>query len=134
MHFPDRHPVHRLTLRPLLALIVVGVALALPVAALAAGFTAKLTAPNHHPVANTKWHITVTATRGRQKLSGTVSYRYLSNGTVVGRGIGGSFRHGVYRDAIIWPGEAIGHPLTFQVVVTTRYGTDYVNWFVQVRG
>jgi len=133
MHFPDRHPVRRLTVSPLLTLIVVGVALAVPAGAFAGGFTATLTAPNHHPVANTKWHITVTATRVRQKLSGTVSYRYLSNGTVVGHGTGGSFRHGVYRDAIIWPGEAIGHPLTFQVVVSTRYGTDYINWFVQVR-
>jgi len=95
--------------------------------ALSPGPSTPATAPNHHPVANTKWHITVTAHPRRRRLSGTVSYRYLSNGTVVGRGTGGSFRHGCLPRRDHLAGEAIGHPLTFQVVVTTRYGTDYVN-------
>lgn len=116
-----------------MATIVMVIALALPAAALAGGFAASLAAPNHHPVANTKWRITVRATRSGRGLSGTVAYRYLSYGTVVGHGVGGSFGRGVYHDAIIWPARAIGHPLTFQVVVRTRYGTDYLNWFVQVR-
>ena len=114
-------------------MIVAVVALALPAVALAGGFTAQLFAPSHHPVANTRWHITVTATRGGRKLSGTVNYQYLSNGVVVARRSGGPFKHGVYHDTLTWPGAAIGHPLTFRVVVATRYGTDYLNWFVEVR-
>lgn len=128
-----QNAVSRRAVRALLILSIATVAVALPASALAGGFTARLSAPNHHPVANTKWHITVTATRSGHKLSGTVSYRYLSFGAVVGHGVGGSFAHGVYHDTIIWPGEAIGHPLTFQVVVRTRYGTDYLNWSVEVR-
>jgi len=120
-------------IQSLVGVLVAVVALTIPTSALAGGFAAHLSAPNHHPVANTRWHITVTATRGHSQLSGTVSYRYLTNGAVVGHSVGGSFKHGVYRDAIIWPGEAEGHPLTFQVVVRTRYGTDYINWFVEVR-
>lgn len=129
----SRSPVSRRVGRPMLVLLIATAALALPASALAGGFSAHLSAPNHYPVANTKWHLTVTATRGGRKLSGTVSYRYLSYGAVVGHGVGGSFAHGVYHDAIIWPNEAIGHPLTFQVVVRTRDGTDYLNWFVEVR-
>jgi len=120
-------------LRRALFMVVVVAALALPATALAGGFTAHLTAPNHEPIANKKWPITVTATRGSTKLSGTVRYRFLSDGTVVSSKPGGSFRHGVYRDTLVWPAEAIGHPLSLQVVVTTRYGTDYLPWWIQVK-
>jgi hypothetical protein len=122
-----------LFVRPSLIALSGLVALSLPATALAGGFTAHLAAVNHTPIANTKWRLTVTATRGSQKLSGKVSYRYLYYGVVVGHGVGGKFRNGVWHDAIIWPTRAVGHPLTFQAVVTTRYGTDYRNWWVIVR-
>lgn len=117
----------------LILTLLLGGALVLPAVALAAGFTARLSASTHQPRANTKWRITITAYRGRQALSGTVRYRYLYNGAQVGTGIGGSFRRGVYRDAIIWPTRAAGHLLSFQAVVTTRYGTVRLPWWIKVR-
>ncbi|HET9123533.1 MAG TPA: hypothetical protein VFN65_01460 [Solirubrobacteraceae bacterium] len=108
-------------------------AVAAPPATAAARFTARLHATTHRPRANTKWRITITATRGRQKLSGTVRYRYLYNGVQVGSSRGGSFRHGVYHDTIIWPSRSIGHPLTFEAVVRTRYGTVDLRWWIRVR-
>ena len=63
--------------RNLLVVMTAIIAFALPAtSALAGGFAAHLSAVNHTPVANTKWRLTVTATRGHQKLSGTASYRY----------------------------------------------------------
>jgi hypothetical protein len=120
-------------MRRALFALVLAAALALPASALAGGFTAHLKAPNHKPVANKKWPITVTATRGSAKLAGTVSYRFLSFGTIVHTAKGGSFKHGVFHDTLVWPGEAVGHPLSLQVVVRTRYGTDYLPWWIQVQ-
>lgn len=123
----------RRALAPLLATLFTAAALALPATAVAAGFTAHLYAPNHQPEVGAKWRIKVTATRGGRALSGTVRYRYLSYGSVVATRPGGSFTHGVYRDTLTWPGAAVGHPLTFQAVVRTRYGTVYLNWWIKVR-
>jgi hypothetical protein len=39
----------------------------------------------------------------------------------------------VFHDTLVWPGEAVGHPLSLQVVVRTRYGTDYLPWWIQVQ-
>lgn len=72
------------TLRPVLLSLIAAVALALPAAALAAGFTAHLYIGTHTPRVG-RQRITVTATRGRQKLSGRVSYQFTYNGAVVGR-------------------------------------------------
>ena len=131
------HPARRMAsaraARRLAFILVLAAALALPASALAAGFTARLTAPNHRPIATKKWPITVTATRGSAKLAGTVSYRFLSYGTIVHTAKGGSFKHGVFHDTLVWPGEAVGHPLTLQVVVKTGYGTVYLSWWIQVQ-
>jgi hypothetical protein len=126
--FPPR--VRRL--RPVLAAAVALVALAAPASALAGGFTARLYAPNHQPRVGL-WRITVTATRGRQKLSGQVNYRFLYHGSVVSHQRGRAFRDGVCHDTLKWPGTAVGWNITLQVVVSTRYGTDYLNWWIKVR-
>jgi hypothetical protein len=127
---PLRVPKPRSVLLP--ALAAVAVALALPASALAGGFTARLYAPNHQPnVGN--WRITVTATRGAQKLSGRVYYRFLYNGAVVRTVPGGRFSHGVWHDTLVWPKNAVGHTITLQTVVVTGYGTDYLNWWIKVR-
>jgi hypothetical protein len=119
------------------SLVAVAVALALavvPASALAGGFTAHLKAPNHHPTAGKKWWITVTARHGRSKPGGKVSYRFLFQGQVVAHRPGHKFAHGHYRDWLLFPRAAIGHPITLQVVVQTRWGTDYLNWAVTTRG
>jgi hypothetical protein len=119
------------------ALAVIGalaaLAVALPASASAAAFTAHVKFPNHTPVANKHWPITVTATRGRTKLSGTVSYRFLLGSTVEATRKGVSFRNGVAHDFLVFPGLAVGHRLTLQVVVKTRYGARYVNWAVTTK-
>ncbi|MHB8690521.1 MAG: hypothetical protein ACYDHH_04690 [Solirubrobacteraceae bacterium] len=107
-------------------------ALALPGAALAGGFTAQLSAPTHTPKVGSE-PITVTATRGKQKLSGTVNYHFLFNGQVVSSQPGHSFSNGVFHDKLLWPNAAIGHRITLQVIVQTKYGTDYIDYWIQVR-
>jgi hypothetical protein len=117
----------------ILAAVSVALAVAIPSAASAAAFTAHLEAPNHTPIANKKWWITVTATKGRTKLSGSVSYRFLFDGQVVGSKPGRSFKDGVCKDWLLFPGDAEGHAITLQVVVKTRYGTDYIDWAVTTK-
>lgn len=111
---------------------VAAVALALPASASAAGFTARLKAPNHTPTAGKKWPITVTAKRHRKKLKGSVRYEFLFQGQVVSHQPGHRFKHGAYHDKLLWPGAAIGHKLTLRVVVKTHYGTDRIDWKIRV--
>ena len=108
-------------------------ALAVPAGASAAGFSAKLTAPNHTPTANKKWPITVTVTRGRTKLSGRVRYQFLFQGQVEASRPGHAFSRGVYHDSLLFPGEAIGHVLSLHVIVTTKYGTIALPWWIKTR-
>ncbi len=118
------------------SLILIGgalaLALAIPASASAAAFRAHLRAPNHTPTMNKKWWITVTATRGRAKLSGKVSYRFVTSAGTFSRP-GHRFKHGVYRDWLRFPAAAVGHKLILRVVVSTRYGTVGLNWSVTPR-
>lgn len=118
--------------RSVLLVTTATVMLAIPAGALAGGFTARLYVPTHQPKVG-NWPIKVTATHGSQKLSGNVSYRFLYEGAVVSTQPGKSFTHGVAHDTLIWPARAVGHTITLQVVVKTRYGTDYLNWWIKVR-
>lgn len=119
--------------RSLVLAAITAAALALPPAALAGGFTAHLIIATHQPKVG-RQPITVTATRGAQKLSGSVYYRFLYDGILLpDNKPGGSFTHGVYHDTLLWPKKAVGHTVTLQVVVRTRYGTDYLNWWIKVR-
>jgi hypothetical protein len=117
------------------SLVIVGLvlALALPAAASAAPFTAHLKAPNHSPIANKKWPITVTASHGRTRPGGVVRYEFLFQGQVVGHAPGHGFRRGVFHDSLLFPNAAIGHPLTLRVIVKTRFGTVNLNWKVKAR-
>lgn len=116
-----------------LAIVGLALAIAVPASASAAAFTAHLTAPNHTPVANKQWPITVSATRGGVRLSGTVRYQFLFQGQVVGNRAGHSFTHGVYHDTLLFPGAAVGHVLSLRVIVTTTYGTVYLPWWIKAR-
>jgi hypothetical protein len=115
-----------------LAVMLTALVLTVPASASAASFTAHLKAPNHSPTAGKNWRITVTATHGGAKLSGSVRYRFLYNGSVVAHHFGRKFKHGVCHDTLLFPATAVGFPLTLQVVVQTKYGTDYINWAVKV--
>lgn len=118
--------------KALMVVAAMTLALALPASAMAAGFTAALHVSTHQPRVG-RWPITVTADRGHQKLSGVVSYRFLFHGAIVGRRRGRRFTRGVCHDTLLWPASAIGHTITLQVVVATRYGTNYLNWWIRVR-
>ena len=111
--------------------MIVGI-LALPGSALASGFTAHLFLSTHQPKVGIQ-PVKVTATRGRQKLSGTVNYQFFLGTTMVSHKPGHSFRNGSFRDPLKWPAEAVGHTITLRVVVKTRYGTDNLNWWIRVR-
>jgi hypothetical protein len=127
-HFGVRS--HRFT-----ALVIAGLvlALAVPAAASAAAFSAKLTAPNHTPTANKRWPITVTVTRGRTKLSGSVRYQFLFEGQLEASRPGHAFTGGVFHDSLLFPGEAIGHVLSLHVIVKTKYGTVELPWWIKTR-
>jgi hypothetical protein len=119
-------------LRPVFLVIAVAVALALPASALAGGFSSTLKIGSHEPKVGAQ-PITVTATHGSQKLSGTVHFQFVYQGTVVSTQPGGKLSRGVYRTKLLWPARAVGHSITLRVVVQTRYGTDDLNWWIRVR-
>jgi hypothetical protein len=105
-----------------------------------AKWTAKVTVPNHRPKARKPWPVKVVAkTAGGKKLRGTVVYHFLFMGQVVStQGCNPKKPdpcpfNGTYRDVIRWPVRAVGHRITFQVSVRTRFGQKNFNWWVQVR-
>jgi hypothetical protein len=125
-------PHRTLSWRGVLPLAVIVGMLALPGSALASGFTAHLFLATHQPKVGIQ-PVKVTAVRGRQKLSGSVNYQFFLGKTMVSHKPGHSFRNGLFRDTLKWPAEAVGHTITLRVVVKTRYGTDYLNWWIRVR-
>jgi len=130
-----------------LIVLAAGLAALLCAAASASGaaFRATLDAPNHSPKAGGKnWKITVTARSNAGKpLRATARYEFFFNGQRVstqypnpGHTKGGTkpyaFR-GRYRDTILWPPQAVGHPLTFRVVVSVPgKGSVNLDWKVKV--
>jgi hypothetical protein len=116
-------------------------------------FQARLFAPGHRPSHWRRiydrdqrkrtwaalWPIRVTASHaGRPIGGGHVSYQFLFNGRIVAcrtvlAPYKPRFSHGVFRDRIEWPERAIGIPLTFRVVVTTRFGVRNLNYAVTVQ-
>jgi hypothetical protein len=133
----ERHhrPLRRLRrpLRPVaLGLLA---ALALPGSALAASFKIKVHIANHAPIVKKRWPVELTITRGEKKLSGTVRYEWMFDGAVVRtQPLHGAFKfkHGVYRDQLVFPTSSLGEAPTLRFLVTTRYGTEHADWKLQV--
>jgi hypothetical protein len=111
----------------------------------AAAFKATLDAPNHSPKGGGKnWDITVTAkSRSGRPLKATARYEFYFDGQRVstqypnpGHPKGGRKPYhfkGHYKDTILWPPTAVGHPLTFRVVVGVRgKGSVKLDWKVRV--
>jgi hypothetical protein len=86
-----------------------------------------------------KWPIKVTASRnGRGISGGKVYYQFLSFGRIVAcrtvlKPYVPRFHSGTFRDEIQWPERSIGLPLTFRVVVFTKYGVKNLNYTVTVQ-
>ena len=115
-------------------LVAVLAALMFPAGALAGGaFTVKAHFPNHTPIANQKWWITLDVTKGKTKLSGSVHYQFLFSGSVVSTQPGHKFKNGVYKDGLKFTSPAVGQQLTLAVIVTTKYGTKTIDWTVTTK-
>lgn len=108
-----------------------------PTAALAGSpIRVTLACRNHQPVVGKKWvySVTVTSASGR-RLSGTETTQYLYGGEVVGteKPANVHFSNGYYRDTLKFPGDATGYNLTLRVVVHTKDGTGWADWWIKVR-
>lgn len=85
------------------------------------------------------WPIKVTASKGGRGISGgKVYYQFLFSGRIVAcRTVKPPykprFHNGTFRDRIEWPERSIGLPLTFRVVVTTKYGVRNLDYKVVVQ-
>jgi hypothetical protein len=100
-----------------------------------ARLVAKLYAPGHHPKANKKWPIRITARNGHKEVCGKVRYAFLFEGRKVSDqlpGVGRDFC-GTFRDPnFIWPTRAVGIPLTLRCVVDTKIGQANLDYAVRV--
>jgi hypothetical protein len=112
---------------------VIAVLAVLAPSALASGFTLHVKFPNHYPVVGKAWRITITATKGSRKLNGTIKYVFKTPVGNMTRPATVKVKNGVAHDSIKFPGDAAGHRLPMEVVVTTSAGTDTVNWWVKPR-
>jgi hypothetical protein len=111
-------------------------ALALPASALAKDFTIRLHIANHAPVVGKRWPVELTVMKGARKLNGSVRYQWLFDNAVVKTQPlhgGYRFKHGVYRDQLVFPSQSVGEPLTLRFLVRTRYGTEHVDWTLRTR-
>ena len=79
--------------------------LAAPAVASSPGITAKLSAPTHTPKVGGE-KISITVTKGKLKLSGSVKYAFYFSGQLVSTQPGKSFTNGIYHDTLLWPDDA----------------------------
>jgi hypothetical protein len=95
-----------------------------------------LSAPGHAPRAGKLWPYSVKVTDASGKpLSGTVDTEFLYGGQLVGHESPPThpLKNGALRDAVTWPAQAVGQPLTLQTVVHTSAGTITLDWPVSVQ-
>jgi hypothetical protein len=126
----------RLLRRPLCALALsLVVAVTLPAAAQAASFKITPHIPNHTPIVNQKWPVELTVTAGKKRLSGSVKYEFLFEGSVVSHQPGHKFTRGIYRDAMVFPSQSLGQPLTVRMLVTVPayHRTEHIDWAVKTK-
>ncbi len=104
-----------------------------PAVAASPGITAKLSAPTHTPKVGGE-KISITVTKGKLKLSGSVKYQFYFPGLgLVSTQPGHKFTNGLYRDTLLWPASAVGKKLTVKIIITTPYGTTSIDYWFEVR-
>jgi ABC-type phosphate transport system substrate-binding protein len=101
------------------------------VSASAAGVSATLHAGSHTPTANVPWPISFVVTKDGTPTQAKVEYEYLFAGVVVAKRSNYTFR-GHFSDHFLWPGAAVGHPLTFRAVIAAAGQTLLLDYPVQV--
>ncbi len=97
---------------------------------------ATLHAPDHTPTAGKLWPYSIHVTDASgHPLSGTVRIQFTFAGLVVGTDHPPVHRleNGSWHELLTFPKEAVGHPLTFQAIVTTPAGSTTLNWPVSVK-
>ncbi len=105
----------------------------------ASAFRVTLRAPTHHPRADRAWPVSFTATYRGRPTRVRLRYEYLFGGKVVSRQNPGSLKSSGYRftghytdRGFVWPARAAGVRLTFRAVISGRYGTRRLDYWVQV--
>ena len=105
-----------------------------PVRAAAAPFVITMKAPGHHPTADKRWPVTVTAhTPAGKALRGTLRYLFLYKGRIVSRQSNYRFRGKFTDKSFVWPSRAVGIPLTLRCQITTSLGIRHLDYAVRVR-
>jgi hypothetical protein len=137
---PPRHPVALagalVAAAAALIIVTAPAASASQAAASAAGFKITVRIANHTPVVGRRWPIELKVDKGRRRLSGTVRYQFMFAGVVVRtQPLHGAFKfkHGIYRDDLVFPHQSVGQPLTLRFLVRTRYGIKHADWALETR-
>jgi hypothetical protein len=123
-------------MRRILAIVLPAVLLlaAATAAPASARIVAHLHAAGHHPKVNRGWPVTVTVrTPSGRRVSGRMDYAFLFRGEVVAHQPGVRFRRGRAHDKLLFPGRAIGYPITVEFVIRTHHGTAHLRYRVRVR-
>lgn len=95
------------------------------------GLTATLHAGTHHPEVGRRWPIQFTATRSGRAVRATVTYEYVYGGQVVAKRAQHTFT-GRFSDALVFPAQSVGYPLTFRGAVTSGGATVNLDYAIQV--
>jgi hypothetical protein len=99
----------------------------------AGGVTATLHASTHKPKVNRPWPLHFTVTHNGAPVKAAVEYEYLFGGQVVAHRSHYIFT-GHFSDVFRWPSTAVGYPLTFRAVITSKGATINLDYPVQVTG
>lgn len=94
--------------------------------------TATLTVGTHNPTVGRKWPLVVTATWRGRPARATVTYEYLYDGAVVAVRAHHTFT-ARFSDALLFPAQSVGYPLTFRAAVTADGVTVNLDYTIQVR-
>ncbi len=106
----------------------------------ASGLRVTMRAPTHTPKAGRHWPVRFTASHRGRATRVRLRYEFLYGGKVVSRQNPGPLRRSGYRFTghftdreFVWPARAAGIRLTFRAVLSNRYGTRRLSYWVRVR-
>jgi hypothetical protein len=101
------------------------------VRATAGGVSATMHASSHSPRVNVPWPVSFVVTKAGAPAQAKVVYEYMFGGSVVAKRSNYTFT-GHFDDHFIWPGSAVGYPLTFRAVITAGGQTLFLDYPVKV--
>lgn len=88
-------------------------------------------ATTHSPRVGVPWPISFTVRKAGAPVRAKLVYEYLFGENVVAKRSNYTF-DGRFSDRFLWPGNAVGYPLTFRAVITALGQTLYLDYPVQV--